>query len=86
MFLVIEFKGGVAVRVWNTTNGGQFSRHPVGLVLHAVVDQFTQRVELCSAAEPHLSLVCFHTVIHVFVALRLWGSGVEVFQLGILFD
>ena len=82
----MEFKCWIGVRVWNETDVGQLGRDPVRLVLHAVVHQLAQGVELCSAAEPDLSLVCLHIVIHIFVDLRLRGSGVEVFQLGIFFD
>ena len=84
MVLVMEFKGRIGVRVWNKTDVGELRRDPVRLVLHAVLDQLTQRVELCSAAEPHLSLVRLHIVIHIFIDLGLRGSSIEVFQLGIL--
>ena len=73
------------MRVRNKADVGQLCGNPVGLVLHAELDQLTERVELGSTAEPHLSVVCFHIVIHVFVALWLGWSGVEVFQLGMLF-
>ena len=72
--------------IWNETDVGQLCGDPVRLVLHAEVDQLAERVELCPAAEPNLSVVRFHIVVHVFVALWLWRAGVEVFQLGMLFD
>ena len=74
------------MRVRNKTDVGQLCSNPVRFVLHAEFDQLTERVELGSTAEPHLSVVCLHIVIHVFVALWLWWSSVEVFQLGMLFD
>ena len=69
--LVMESEGGICVRVWNETDVGQLCGDPVRLVLHAEVDQLAQRVELRSAAEPHLFLVCLHIVIHIFVVLFL---------------
>lgn len=71
------------MRALNQTNVGQPGRQPVGLVLHAEVDQLTQVVELLSATEPHLLTVCFHIVMHELESFLL---GVEVLHLGILYD
>ena len=71
------------MRVWKETDVGQLCDNPVHFVLHVEFNQLSQRIELCSAAEPHLFLVCFDIVMHISVDLVLW---VEVFHLGMKFD
>ena len=81
VILVVEFKGWIRVRVRNEADVGELGGDPLGLVLHAEVDQLTQRVELVLPAEPDLLVVGFHIIVHIFVDLWLRRSSVEVFQL-----
>ena len=82
MVLVVELKGGISMRRGNETDVGQLGRDALRLVLHAEVDQLTEALELLTAAEPNFLPIPFHIVVHVFVDLGLWRSGVEVFELG----